>query len=462
MTSVIVSFDTEDFVTPESDDALGRLCDALTSRGICGCFDLVGDKVRGLRQRGRQDVITRVLSHEIDYHSNDHHFFPLLAPTIEGKPWDESLAWVLEHEARGVAELEETFGRRPVAWVKTDSHWTPQSLQAFRLLGMRVYGCRHFDAGSPRLWWYMNLLTIPWLGSFEHYIQREGTPRDLLKAELADFEVKAEAAGPDGVLNYGTHPCMWSCSVFYDIHNVKRRGHPPPKHKWQPAPLLPDWRIKRDRQFLLMFLDELKRQGVEFINCGQLHERYAEPPNRWLTQAQLGSLARPMTTRFAAAKAGGGYYNVAEVLAALCYALARYRESGTLPARVPVRQPIGPVETPRTMKKPLEVCGRALLGAARRADDCFRERGRVPAGVDVGGHHFPPAQLLRAAAENYLAILAGKRPPGAVLQPGPDCPEEATLLEGARIGAYALPTDYHPAGLLELGRLQSWTLKPAV
>ena len=315
--------------------------------------------------------------------------------------------------------------------------------------------------GHPRLWWFMNLLTIPWIGSFEQYIQREGTPRVLLNAALADFEAKAAVAGERGVLNYGTHPCMWCCATFYDIHNVKRKGHPPPKERWQPAPLLPAWRLERDRQFLLLFLDGLKRRGVEFINCAQLLARCEEGADQWLSQAQMRSVAQQISAKFAAAKVGGSYYNAAEALAALSCALSRYSESGALPARVPVRRPIGPVETPRQMAAPLKVCGRAVLGAAARANSYISEHGRLPAGVAVGGHHFPPAQLLRVAAQAYLALAEGQPAPAAVLQPGPDCPEEAKLLEGTRIGAYALPADYHPAGLLELGRLQSWTLKPA-
>jgi len=40
---MILSFDTEDFVTPQSDDALLMLATELTRHGIRGCFALVGD-----------------------------------------------------------------------------------------------------------------------------------------------------------------------------------------------------------------------------------------------------------------------------------------------------------------------------------------------------------------------------------------------------------------------------------
>ena len=457
---VILSFDTEDFVTPESDDALLLLAREMTKRDIRGCFAVVADKARALRDRGRRDAVEALAAHEISYHSNDHHFFPLLGPTIEQMQWQEAVMWLLQHEAPGVADLEEMFGVAPVAWIKADSHWSAQSLHAFRLLGMRVYSARHFAAQDPRPWWYMNLLAVPYAQMLDRFIRQDGTARDILKLAVADFERRAQGLDDEDIIVYGTHPCMWVCRTFYDIHNVRRRGRPPAKEKWQPAPLLPPGTIRRNRKFFPMFLDYLRGAGVEFITYRQLLQRFSvSPAEKWLTRTQLGSLARRVGKRFAAAKVGGCYYSAAEILAALCWALARY-EDGDVPPRVPIRRPIGPVETPRSMSKPLKVCSRAVLGAVRKTDAYISGYHRLPAGVDVGGHHFPPAQLLTVAAASYLSVLDGGKPSGGALEPGPDCPEDERLLAGAVIGAHCLPKGYTPTRLLEQGRLQSWTLKP--
>jgi hypothetical protein len=460
MLSIILSFDTEDFVTPESDDALAFLAEELRRRDIRGCFALVGDKLRALRQRGRQDVIDRLRDHEVDYHSNDHHFFPLLAPTIEGRGWEESLAWVLEHEARGVAEIEQTFGRRPTAYIKADSHWTPQTLHAYRLLGMSVYSSRHFAAADPAPWWYMNLLSLPYSAMFDTWIAQDGTPRELLARSLADVESLAARAGEEGVITLGTHPCMWSCSVFYDIHNVPRRGHPPAREKWGPAPLLPEWRVPRDRKVLRVWLDEMLDRGVQFTTYADLAESYRQPAGQWLTRREVTTLAERAQRELSATRVGKRWYSAAEALAALCYALSHATE-GQLPARVPVRRPLGPTATPSASHLPLPVCARAVAGAATYADRFIEERGEIPAGVDVGGHHFPAAQLLQAVAQATAALAETGKACGTVLQPGPDCPVEVGLLADSRISAWAMAPDYHAPGLLEIGRLQSWTLKPA-
>jgi hypothetical protein len=251
---------------------------------------------------------------------------------------------------------------------------------------------------------------------------------------------------------------MWVCQTFYDLHNIKRRGQPPAKGKWRPAPLLDEQRIRRNRRFWSLFLDYLQGTGCELLTYADMSARHASGAMQWLTQKQLGTLARGAIARFASSAVGGRSYSCAEILGALGWALARFEEGG-LPGRIPVRSPLGPVETPRAMTEPLNVCARAVVGAARKASAYIDEYGRLPSGIDVGGHHFPPAQLLRAAAEAYLSILDTGKACGATLTPGPDCPEDAELLEGASIGSYALPKDYRPERLLEQGRLQSWTLR---
>jgi len=109
-------------------------------------------------------VIEALRAHEIDYHSNDHHFFPLQAPLLEDKPWEEGLAWLLEHEAPGLELIEQVFGGRPTAYIKADSHWTPQLLAAYRRFGLTVYSARQFLTADPRPWWYMNCCVCPTAG----------------------------------------------------------------------------------------------------------------------------------------------------------------------------------------------------------------------------------------------------------------------------------------------------------
>jgi len=69
MIKVILSFDIEDFATPQSDDAAKGPAGLMSMHGVRGCFCLAGDKVRALVGRGRHDVIAELVEHEMDYHT---------------------------------------------------------------------------------------------------------------------------------------------------------------------------------------------------------------------------------------------------------------------------------------------------------------------------------------------------------------------------------------------------------
>src|SRR4051812_47229458 len=73
---VVLWFDTEDYITPESDDAALRIATDLTQLGVHATFKVVGQKARALELRGRRDVLRALSKHSIGYHSNYHSVHP--------------------------------------------------------------------------------------------------------------------------------------------------------------------------------------------------------------------------------------------------------------------------------------------------------------------------------------------------------------------------------------------------
>jgi hypothetical protein len=62
---VVLWFDTEDYIFPQSDDAAKRLATFLTEQGTQATFKVVGEKVRTLERRHRTDVIAALQKHAI-------------------------------------------------------------------------------------------------------------------------------------------------------------------------------------------------------------------------------------------------------------------------------------------------------------------------------------------------------------------------------------------------------------
>ena len=76
---VLFWFDVEDYLTPESDDALLSLLDCFERQGVQGTWKGVAEKARVLEERGREDVIRALQRQDIGYHTDTHSQHPVLA-----------------------------------------------------------------------------------------------------------------------------------------------------------------------------------------------------------------------------------------------------------------------------------------------------------------------------------------------------------------------------------------------
>jgi len=60
---IILSFDSEDYLTPEAADGEKWWAEELTRRGLRGSFQLVAEMVRALARWDRQDVVEAIRPH---------------------------------------------------------------------------------------------------------------------------------------------------------------------------------------------------------------------------------------------------------------------------------------------------------------------------------------------------------------------------------------------------------------
>src|SRR5215831_5462139 len=91
-------FDSEDYATPASDEGELWWAEAQSRHRPTGCFNLVGEEARALRDRGRRDVLAVLARHEIGYRSSLDSRHPVHLEYLEGMGWDEGIAEVLARE----------------------------------------------------------------------------------------------------------------------------------------------------------------------------------------------------------------------------------------------------------------------------------------------------------------------------------------------------------------------------
>ena len=136
---VVLWFDTEDYILPQSDDAAKRVAAYLTSQGVRATFKVVGEKGRTLERRGRSDVIGALREHEIGYHSNTHSQHPTVAEYESALGWEEGVEEFTRRERPGFDDLKRIFGQTPTCYGQPGNSWAPQSYGALEKWGVRIY-----------------------------------------------------------------------------------------------------------------------------------------------------------------------------------------------------------------------------------------------------------------------------------------------------------------------------------
>ena len=269
---VIFSFDTEDYVDPVSNDSLLRLAQIHTRYNVPACFGLVGEKARFLRACGRRDVIEAVGRHEVAYHS-DHHFLfadetyeqKFLPEYMEVQPWDRGIARLLAEESRGIRDISEIFGRRPVTWLRTFGDWAAHYSYTYSRLGLPIYAYGpRFHAQDCTLIWYCNQLAVanPRLMYEQNLHNEEMTPEEMLEEHKTDFLKHLEGGTPrlGFVRPVPVSPrvplrrtraawdgAAWDPAEMRTMPPALRRGRPPfagPSRSGRPATSVSPWRTR--------------------------------------------------------------------------------------------------------------------------------------------------------------------------------------------------------------------------
>lgn len=269
MTDVIISFDSEDYLTPEAAEAELWWARNLSQRSIRGCFQLVGEMVRSLQRNGRHDVIDAISRHEINCHTDFHSLPPTHPEALEHLSLSDGIAYVLKTEAPCLATLATTFGRWPCSYCSPGDSWTPATLLAMARMGLGVF-CNSRLSHSPNSpYWYCGLLVSSYSLDFQDYYD------NFQAGEFQErFEQLVKSTPEDGVIVLYTHPTRLVTSAFWD--QVFKDGARPPRDHWVGAPLRSDAEIHTIKQHCTRFLDYLSaRADLRFIDFATLYAERA-------------------------------------------------------------------------------------------------------------------------------------------------------------------------------------------
>ena len=466
---VVLWFDTEDYILPQDDDATKRLAEMLTRLNVRATFKIVGEKARVLEKRGRRDVIAALKRHDIGYHSNNHSQQPTIAVYLQNAGWDDGRAEFYRREAQGARDIRRIFGVDPVAYGQPGSAWAPQVYPALSEMNIHMYLDESDHVGiDDQPFYYGGMLNV--------FKMRSNLARMDLSggASLANgkstftkvYEQLRSKGG--GTISIYYHPNEWVQTEFWDAVNFRRGANPIPG-EWKPPGTKPAAASDRAFDDFEQYIRFIQGQaGVRFVTATELMSIYEDKAmQRSFRQEELLQVARAIHKEITFQKMDGYALSAADVFGLLTEAVAAYAERNELPAASKVAALYGPARpyiASTTGTQSSSFGWAAFAHAVGDTADFCRTAHRVPDEVWIGTQSLSPADYLATLAHVVEELIGTGKPPAAVpLQTGRYTADRYVAEDSPNLWSWPIfPEGFHAPRIMELARLQAWTLKPAV
>lgn len=438
---VVLWFDTEDYIEPASDDAALRIAKDLTSAGVRATFKIVGEKARVLESRGRRDVIAALSKHAIGYHSNWHSVHPTPAEYMVRLGFLEGADEFERREAPGVADVKRIFQMQPLCYGQPGNSWGPQSNPALRRLGIPIYLDEGDHVGlDEQPFWYGGLLHVFHMGRNQFRAQLNAGAEDPVAYKLFDEAASRLSTSKGGVISIYYHPTEFVTTEFWDAVNFAQ-GADPARNAWKG----PRRRTAKDSErcygVLRRFVNHMKqRPDVHFASAADLLRLY---PGGVPAAVDRKTAAAQLARGIVFGEVQGQWLSPADMLLSLLELEPQIVDGPTVAGVTTFAKPSIPAS--------------AFRKAAADTADFVRRHHRLPHEVFIGPETLSLADFAATLAANVLApaekvsVVRGRIEFNQYFSHDP-----------RKSFQWVIHNEGFSGGpLLELGRLQGWTLKPA-
>lgn len=478
---VILWFDTEDYILPQSDDAAKRLAVFLTQQGIKATFKVVGAKGRTLERRGRRDVIGALAQHEIGYHAETHSQHPTPAEYEAPLDWTDGVEEFTRRERTGFDDLRRIFGQTPACYGQPGSSWAPESFAALKNWGVKVYLDEGTQVGlNGKPFWYGGLLNI-FNTSEGSKLRPDGEEGwDGLadaRARFQEFYLRMTSRPEGGVISLYFHPCEFIHKEFWDGVNFAHGANPPPA-EWQLPPMKsPEESEKAFKYFedLITYMKSFPR--VEFLTASQALRLFRDTAQRHtFSTDELAAIARQVDPEVSFQVHDDYSLAASEVFFLLNRYVAgvvnrspqAFLLDGTPygPA-TPFEDAVAAVSDPAkgdgkdaaAPEVPWSQFARTVLDVEGFLD----KNSQIPSAVWFGSRPVPPESYLVALAQVTTRLVVRAEPPENVsLAPAHLAAAQYVATDSPQLWGWVIfPPGFRAPKMMRLAKLQAWTLKPA-
>ncbi|MEJ2007138.1 MAG: hypothetical protein P8Z30_03120 [Acidobacteriota bacterium] len=463
---VILWFDTEDYVLPQSDDSAKRIAEFLTSQGIRATFKVVGEKARTLERRHREDVIAALDKQEIGFHSNYHSWRVSPAEFEQPLDWRDGVREFIRREKPGIEAIRRIFGRMPTAYGQPGNSWCPEAQPALRKMGIHVYlddGEQIGLDGKP--FWYggiLNIFDMKYINGFrpnEDWTNLAEVEANFKKA----YSNLSQSGG--GLISIYFHPCEFIHKEFWDAVNFAN-GAEPPRSQWKLPPIKSPVEQARAFAFLEKFVEYMKTYPVHFVTAPGTLKLYLDKAQwRPFSDHDLSEIARAVSPAVSFQVHKDYDLSASEVLWLLNTYMTRMFQNKPSQFIELEGTPLGPSSDAAgaSLKEEVKVPWYQFQWAVLDVESSLKKNAQVPTVVWIGGKPYPPASYLVALAHVARGLLEGHAAPKEVsLAPAHLDAANYVAKDSAKVWGWPIfRPGFDGKHLLDLARLQTWTLKPA-
>jgi hypothetical protein len=464
-TPMVICFDVEDYTSPEPvgmDDIPKWLAQIMTEEDVTGSFFVIGEKARMMESRGRTDVIEAMARHDIGSHTNFGSIHPTVTEILEHASWDEGLSATLRNETKGFDDLERIFGQRPANLGRHGGSYGPQLIAALSALHAG-YVYSPVSLPGHNAVWFCNALNFHGEGDygfFDDAYYRD----DLFNPMLAalDSLIPASVRDVDVVAFFANHPSKVRSIQFWDFNYYK--GANPGPDEWKTPELRPLESMETAKKNFRRLIRYLKgRDDIELTTFRELARRFSYQQDT-IGVDELSHIASRVLDEKKVIM--DEYFSAAEVFASLAASLDHFRTAGELPRQIDVQRPFGPLEMPATTPGSEYIRAHAILQMAADARTYIDETNHLPPGLIYEGKTIGTGSLLALFSEMFLEIRADRMPDrlsAVAMEAYPSVHEAEIISEVAACKDWPVHREDLDMGqLIEMTRLQLWTLKPAL
>ncbi len=463
-TYMVICFDVEDYTSPESvgmDDIPKWEAEILTEEGTTGSFFVIGEKARMLEKRGRTDVISAMAKHDIGSHTNFGSIHPTVTEILENANWDDGIAIMLKNETTGFDDIERIFGQRPANLARHGGSYGPQLVAA---LAQMHAGYVYSPVGLPghNAVWFCNTLNFHGdgdFGFFDNTYYQDSLFDPLL--QTLDTLIPKKIKNLDVTAFFANHPSKVRSVQFWDFNYYK--GANPGPEDWKTPELRPLETMKTAQKNFRRLVQYLKdRDDVELTTFRALKKLYGKQKDE-ISSDKLKSLAEKILQNRVVVI--DDFYSPAEIFSALSAALSSYKNNGKLPGTISIIRPFGPLKMPPETPGIATVNKEEALGLAASAIGYVQKTHHLPPVQLAEGKLIGTGSLLALFSKMYLEISNERLPDQLEVISFPAYPEENSeqiISEVAACKEWPVHReDLDMTKLIEMTKMQLWTLKPA-